>query len=101
MEVWVLNAAEYGVPQIRERMFVVGSKFGRELGTPQKTHSLELLHLNRSQLSVFDHIGQSPAVTLWDAISDLPELEAREGKEEQPYIMEPRNDYQIWIRDGS
>lgn len=101
VEVWILNAAEYGAPQIRERVFIVGNKIGRELGIPPKMHSLELLQLNQSQLSVFDNAGLSPAVTLWDAISDLPELDAREGKEEQSYTTEPGNDYQVWIRDRS
>ncbi|XHX76277.1 MAG: DNA cytosine methyltransferase [Stenomitos frigidus ULC029] len=101
VEIWTLNAAEYGVPQIRERVFIVGNKMGGELGIPKKTHSLELLNLNRSQLSVFDHASLSPAITLWDAISDLPELDAREGKEEQSYATQPRNDYQFWLRDCS
>ncbi|WP_017318330.1 DNA cytosine methyltransferase [Mastigocladopsis repens] len=101
VEVWLLNAAEYGVPQIRERIFVVGNKMGKELGIPPKTHSLDLLHINSSQLSVFECCGLLPALSLWDAISDLPPLNAREGEEEQPYISEPHNDYQSWIRNGS
>lgn len=101
VEVWSLNAAEYGVPQIRERIFIVGNKRGKELGTPPKTHSLDLLHINSSQLSIFACMGLLPAISLWDAISDLPPLNAREGEEEQPYISEPLNNYQSWIRNGS
>ncbi|MFQ4146070.1 DNA cytosine methyltransferase [Chlorogloeopsis sp. ULAP02] len=101
VEVWILNAAEYGVPQIRERIFIVGNKRGKELGSPRKTHSLELQYLSRSQLSVSDGTEVLPALTLWDAISDLPELNAREGNEEQPYIVEPQNNYQVWARHGS
>ena len=101
VEVWVLNAAEYGVPQIRERIFIVGNKRGKELGIPRKTHSLELLHLNKPQLSIFDHTSIAPALTLWEAISDLPTLNAREGNEEQFYNLEPQNSYQAWTRDGS
>ena len=99
VEIWILNAAEYGVPQIRERIFIVGNKMGKELGVPRKTHSLELLHLSRHQLSVFDNENKLPALTLWDAISDLPKLNAREGKEEQCYYLEPQNNYQILVRD--
>ncbi|RUR72368.1 DNA cytosine methyltransferase [Chlorogloeopsis fritschii PCC 9212] len=101
VEVWILNAAEYGVPQIRERIFIVGNKMGKELASPRKTHSLELQHISQSQLSVFDGTEVLPALTLWDAISDLPELNAREGNEEQPYIVEPQNNYQVWARHGS
>ena len=39
VEVWCLNAAEYGVPQTRERVFVVGNRIGLgEIGPPPKTH---------------------------------------------------------------
>lgn len=101
VEVWSLNAAEYGVPQIRERIFIVGNKTGKELGIPPKTYSLDLLHINSSQLSIFTCKGLLPTISLWDAISDLPPLNAREGEEEQPYISKPLNNYQSWIRNGS
>src|SRR5207247_340969 len=41
------------------------------------------------------------AVTLWDAISDLPELAAGEGHEEQPYTCEPKTAFQRWARHSS
>jgi DNA (cytosine-5)-methyltransferase 1 len=100
VEVWILNAAEYGVPQIRERVFIVGNKIGKRLGIPEKTHSLELLNLSQSQPSLFSSTNIIPALTLWDAISDLPKLNAKEGNEEQPYHLEPQNSYQLWIRNN-
>jgi DNA (cytosine-5)-methyltransferase 1 len=101
VEVWLLNAAEYGVPQIRERIFVVGNKLNRKLGLPPKTHSLDLLQIDNSCLPVLELMGLIPAVSLWDAISDLPALKAHEGKEEQPYGSIPQNNYQNWIRCGT
>jgi len=100
VEIWLLNSAEYGVPQIRERVFIVGNKIGKNLGIPPKTHSLDLLNINTGQLSL-EGIHLPPAISLWDAISDLPALNAREGKEEQPYILEAQNSYQKWIRNDS
>jgi DNA (cytosine-5)-methyltransferase 1 len=100
VEVWLLNSAEYGVPQVRERVFIVGNKLGKKLGSPQPTHSLDLLKNKIWQLSL-EEINLLPAISLWDAISDLPPLNAREGKEEQPYISESQNQYQHWIRQGS
>ncbi|MFM7406963.1 MAG: DNA cytosine methyltransferase [Cuspidothrix sp.] len=100
IEVWLINSAEYGVPQTRERVFIVGNKLGKKLGIPQKTHSLDLLKNNIWQLSLGE-INLLPAISLWDAISDLPPLNAREGQEEQPYISESQNQYQEWIRNGS
>ncbi len=101
VEVWLLNAAEYGVPQIRERVFIVGNKTGKELGTPRKTHSLNLLNEKGIQLSVFECVDILPAISLWDAISDLPPLEAREGEEEQNFTLVPQNDYQYLMRNYS
>jgi len=95
VEVWSLNASEYGVPQSRERLFIVGNKMGKELGIPQKTH------LSTSGRSVSNSTNILPTLTLWDAISDLPLLNAREGNEEQPYLMKPQNNYQIWARNSS
>lgn len=104
VEVWILNAAEYGVPQIRERIFIVGNKEGIEIGLPPKSHSLELTHIHNShssQLSLLETTTLLPAITLWEAISDLPSLSAREGEEEQLYTLEPVSKFQVWARNGS
>lgn len=101
VEIWILNAVEYGVPQIRERIFIVGNREGVELSPPPKTHSLELTYTNSSQLSLFESTELLPAITLWETISDLPLLNAREGKEEQLYTTEPTTEFQLWARSGS
>jgi DNA (cytosine-5)-methyltransferase 1 len=89
VEVWLLNAAEYGVPQIRERILIVGNRLGiKKIGMPPKTHSLSNGKSN-------GHLP--PAITLWDAISDLPPLESGCGKEEQPYILKTENNYQQFL----
>jgi DNA (cytosine-5)-methyltransferase 1 len=100
VEIWLLNSAEYGIPQIRERVFIVGNKLGKQIGIPPKTHFLDLLNINSWQLSL-EGIHLNPAISLWDAISDLPPLNAREGKEEQSYILESQNPYQQWMRNSS
>lgn len=106
VELWVLNAANYGVPQTRERIFLVGNNLGiNEIGIPKTTHTLE--HMTKpeenGQLRLFQNGGATlaPALTLWDAISDLPELGAGEGEEEQAYTNLPGNLYQIWVRGDS
>jgi len=55
----VLNAADYGVPQIRQRFFMVGGREGRTFEFPEPTHG-----------SAEDG-GRKPYVTAWDAIGDL------------------------------
>jgi len=52
-----LNAADYGVPQCRERVFILASIDGRTFKLPPKTHGNEA-HLE-------------PSRTVWDAIGDL------------------------------
>ncbi len=95
MEVWALNAAEYGVPQNRERLFIIGHHNEREIGPPPPTHTLDATKLQPSFESQF----LEPALHLWDAISDLPVLEAGEGTEEQKYSVEAETKFQQWARN--
>ncbi len=99
VEVWLLNAAEYGVPQIRERIFIVGNRLGIDrIGEPPKTHVLPDGKTSDSQASLFPCDRSPFAVSLWEAISDLPEIEANEGVEDQPYTVSPQTKYQAMLR---
>jgi DNA (cytosine-5)-methyltransferase 1 len=61
----VIDAANYGVPQHRERVFIVASRDGREFKFPLPTHgNIEDL-FNPSRLE--------PYRTTWDALGDLPQ----------------------------
>lgn len=86
----LLNAYDYGVPQNRTRFFAIATKIKLENAFPTITHTIDS---NNKTLI------QCP--TLWDAISDLPEIEAREGSEEMNYTGEPNNDYQNLLRKNS
>jgi len=69
----VLNAADYGVPQIRERVFIVGSRDGRQFQFPSPTHSdpTKMQHdLLRPTLV--------PWATAWDALWDIQDRENSE-----------------------
>jgi len=65
----VLNAADYGVPQIRKRLFILGSRDGRTLRFPEPTHSKIQPNL----------MGLPPYVTIRQAFSiltpDMPNQE--------------------------
>lgn len=76
----VLNAAEFGVPQARQRAIFICSK--------RKLVRLPVGHT-------------SETVTVRDAISDLAYLESGEGHFEQEYTTEPASQYQIQMRCGS
>jgi len=52
-----LNAADYGVPQIRERVFILASIDGQEFQIPKPTHG--------------EGPNREPFLTAWDAIGEL------------------------------
>lgn len=68
----VLNALNYGVPQARKRLFLIGCKKDYELPKyPQPTTILPKIKVPQRYKKV-----NLPAVpTVWDAIGDLPEVE--------------------------
>lgn len=85
----LLYAPDYGIPQIRKRVFFVGLRDSdTEFEFPVPV------------------CKPSDYVTCEDAIGDLPALQTSEGKiiygdEEQDYIMEPQNEYQRIMRRNS
>ena len=101
VEVWTLNSAEYGVPQMRERIFIVGHLKGFEIGKPPVTHTFSKINSNNSNFAFLDEQDLRPALTLWDAISDLPALFAGKGEEEQTYNSDPETVYQELLRNSS
>ena len=86
----VLNAARFGVPQIRERVFLIASREGDSFSFPAPTH------VDPAELVPGDQC--EPFRTAWDAIGDLhalpnePDLQMR-GKwaELLPTIPEGQN----------
>lgn len=78
-----LNAAEYGVPQIRERVILVGTKASNNFEFPKVTHG--------------ESKGLLPFVTLEDAIGDLPIMKSGECKAE--YLSPPKNAFQKFVRN--
>jgi DNA (cytosine-5)-methyltransferase 1 len=82
VQVYTLNAADYGVPQRRRRVFVVGSLEGNIIRPPEQTHSHD------------GSIGKR-WVSSGEALSDLPTpTESGEVK----YSSHPKNDFQKYVR---
>ena len=79
----VLNAAEYGAPQVRERVIVVGTKDGVSFDFPEPTHGE----------------NGEPFLTVADAIGDLPFIGTDE--ESMEYATPPQNMFQREMRRGS
>lgn len=62
-----LNAADYGIPQTRQRVFVIGGRGGQEFRFPSPTHQ----PLPEDGQEV---LGELPTyTTAWDALGDLEE----------------------------
>ena len=79
----ILNAADYGVPQYRERVILVGMKGNNNFEYPEPTHGEGLI----------------PHLTVSDAFSDMPVLKS--GEENTVYATEPQNDFQKFLRENS
>ncbi len=81
--VQVLNAADFGVPQKRTRVFFMGVHPGIEIRWPVRTHGP----------------GKTPYVKVWEAIGDLPLLES--GESTTKYNSGPKTPYQEMMRLGA
>ncbi|MEH2200163.1 DNA cytosine methyltransferase [Nostoc sp.] len=68
----ILNAANYGVPQSRERLFLIGAREDVELPKYPQPITKQALPNNLTSKKI-SSIPLSP--TVWDAIKDLPEIE--------------------------
>ena len=98
----VLTASDYGVPQMRQRFILIASKQELKKPFPKATHFVgdsDLTEKDENIFSVKNGLVRCP--TLWEAISDLPDIEARQGSEEMDYTDEPKNSYQKYCRNGS
>ena len=85
-KVYVLQAADFGVPQSRQRVFVLSG-----LGSP--TFPKEIL-------GGFE--GEENWVKVRDVFSDLPSIDAGEGKDDGvPYSTKPLTNYQKLMRKNS
>jgi len=62
-----LNCADFGVPQRRERIFIVGSRDGTDFEFPTPTHA----DPTKIDLDLFKDL--KPYSTAWDALHDLSE----------------------------
>ncbi|MCE3040298.1 DNA cytosine methyltransferase [Helicobacter anatolicus] len=76
-----LNAADFGVPQNRERIFIVGCK--KSIGNKH---------------FVFPSQKTKTKVSLREAIGDLPEIESGEDGNNKNFLFEANNDFLKFVR---
>jgi len=100
----ILFAAHYGVPQERWRLILLGSRIS-VVSPPEPTHFATGRANFRGggtltfQLSEADRKRLLPAITVREAIGDLPRLGMGEGSETVGYTVEPHCDYARMMRN--
>jgi DNA (cytosine-5)-methyltransferase 1 len=100
----ILFAAHYGVPQERWRLILLGSRTAT-IQPPKPTHYATGRANFRSggtmtfQLTATDKDRLLPAVTVGEAIGDLPRIEIGEGAEVVGYTVAAHSDYARMMRN--
>ena len=77
LDIFEVNAVNYGAPQLRERAIFVGNRFNERVDFPDPTHG-NPDDLGETPVTLFDPPGTklSPWKSLGEAIGDLQESEA-------------------------
>ena len=86
----VLTAADYGVPQLRQRIFFLGTQTEVPVSFPEPTHA--------ESMDLFSK-GISPYVTVEEAIGDLPLMHAPHCGGMSGLTSPPRRAYSSGMRD--
>jgi DNA (cytosine-5)-methyltransferase 1 len=107
-QVRVLNAADYGVPQVRRRIIFIATRVeNAPIRFPGPTHGETgtkslLEYVAKESLEDTERATLKPYVTVWDAIGDLPDpVPGRPGLADVPlpYDKPPFSDYQKFMRE--
>ena len=104
----ILFAGHYGVPQMRFRtVFIAVLGKNKEILFPEPEYNAKAVanftgakELCISVSDLFAH-KLKPFTTVWDAISDLPEIEAGNVPLDMEYNSIPKNKYQKFLRGNS
>lgn len=83
-----IYAQEFGVPQRRKRVLIVGNRLGKDFNFPEPTIKLN------------GRIFRNSDVTLEHAIGGLPNAAASKDVE-LPYIAPPKNQFEAYLRGTS
>lgn len=88
----IIFAANYGVPQMRRRLIIIGSRDGKSPDLPAPTHACP----GQEDLFTLDY---PKYITCGEAIADLPEIKS--GEHQENYNRDAKTDFQKKMRKGS
>lgn len=98
----ILNSVEFGVPQTRRRLFVIGTRNGASFSFPDATH--QMVCDDKMQPDLLEGVYQdhlTKAATTYDAIGDLPMITDGCRADCLPYSENIQlTEYQLQMRNG-
>ena len=104
----ILFAGHYGIPQMRFRTVFIGIKdYAGEITFPEPAYDAKAVanFTGAQELCIptpplfYQHL--KPQTTVWNALSDLPEIANGETNSPARYAKEPENEYQGYLRKNS
>ncbi len=94
----VLNSADYGVPQIRKRVIIIGVRKDIEISADQFYNTIKKTHCDPSEKGTSKLKNY---VTVKEAIAELPKLKPGEGLKKVLFRPKEANEFLSQIRPNS
>ena len=88
----VLNSCDYGVPQVRKRIILIGVRKDINLNPNAIYQGIVKTHFN-PETSESEKTNRKKYVTVKDAISDLPFIKPGEGEKQMSHIVKEWNEF--------
>ena len=99
-KILVLNSADYGVPQIRKRVIIIGVRKDISISPEEIYQGIIKTHFD-PLANIENKTGLTKYVTVKDAIGDLPEIKPGEGIEVCDFQSSETNDFIKKIRNNN
>ena len=93
----VLNSCDYGVPQVRKRVILIGVRKDIKIEPTEIYNEIIKTHYNPKS-SEKERYNKKKYVTVKDAISDLPSIMPGEGEKQIKHSVKSWNNYLTKIR---
>lgn len=93
----VLNSANYGVPQIRKRVIIIGVRKDIPMEPEEIYKGIIKTHYD-PEMTAEETAGLKKYVTVEDAIAELPRLRAGQGERAVPFVSAGNNDFLKAVR---